>query len=99
MKIHFKTPGEKSYAYHPERILDDIFLLFTISPHWPQIINLKQFDQKRIAIDRCTHRKKQFIIHFYENPTYDDQTCTPRPRYVAGPEKDRQTKHPDLILP
>ena len=40
----------------------------------------------------CIHRKNKLIIHSYENPTYDDQTCTPRPRYVAGPEKDRQAK-------
>ena len=31
-------PGEKGYAYYPERILDDIFLLFTVSPPWPQIL-------------------------------------------------------------
>ena len=41
-----KLPGENGYAYHPERILDDIFQLFTVSPPWPQIINLKYFDQK-----------------------------------------------------
>ena len=32
-------------------------------------------------------------IHLHEKPTH--QTCAPRPRYVAGTEKDRQTKHPE----
>ena len=41
MKIHFKTAREKGYAHHPELILDDIFILFTLSPPWPQITNLK----------------------------------------------------------
>ena len=61
----------------------------------PQIIRSK----KIISIDRCIHRKSKFIIHSYENPTYDDQTCTPRPRYAAGPKKNRLTKHLDPISP
>ena len=48
-------------------------------------------------MDTCIHRKNKFIIPSYEKPTYDYQTRTPRPRYVAGPEKDRQTKHPCLF--
>ena len=108
-----KLPGEKGYAYHPERILDNILLLFTVSPSWPQILstihgfsalaasNKPQIirSKKLISIDGCIHRKNKFIIHSYENPIYDDQTCTPRPRYVAGPKKNRLTKHLDLTSP
>ena len=94
-----KTPGGRGYAYHPERILDYIFLIFTVSPHWPQKMNFKLFDQKLKSIDRCIRHKHELIIHSYENPTYDDQTFTRRPRYVAGPKKNRLTKHLDLISP
>ena len=41
MKYIGKLRGEKGYANHPERIVDDIFLVFTFSPPWPQIINLR----------------------------------------------------------
>ena len=34
-----QLPGEKGYAYHPERTLDDTFILFTVSPHWTQILS------------------------------------------------------------
>ena len=114
MKIHFKLPGEKGYAYHPERVIDDIFQLFTVSPPWPQILstihgfstlaanNKPQIirSKKYKFIDRFIHRKNKSIINFYENPTYDDQSCIPRPRYVAGPKKEPadETPRPDLSV-
>ena len=51
----------------------------------------------------CIHRKKAFIVHSYENPTFGDPTCTPRPRYVAGPEttvrRDTQNLFSLWLLP
>ena len=115
IKIHFKTTRRKRlripsrtnlrrYIFYYSRFLhhDRKYVLSTIhgfstlaANNKPQIIRSKVI----ISIDRRIHRKNKFIIHSYENPIYDDQTCTPRPQDVTGPEKNRQTKHPDLFSP
>ena len=46
MKIHFKTTWWKRLLTPSRTNLRRLFLLFTVSPPWPQRINLKQLDQK-----------------------------------------------------